>query len=291
MKRHPVLVFVLLALIFSWSLIIPVALASHGKITLPSGAAKAVKYFAYAPVLAALIVTFLAGGVGALRSLLGRFGRWRVGLGWYAIAIVLPILPLVLHMLFGGGGPQFTVITEPQPGTTTPTLTPLNPWAQILPILWYELLKSKVFADELAWRGFLLPQMQRRMNALLASIMVGAVWCLSLLPLVFVKSGPSAGLQWIYLALGTVATSVTFTWIFNSSKGSLLTVVLFSLSNAVVDAFLQAAGVQNVLLVITNVGVAAIVVALAGPKHLTRDPARAAAAIADDPHSPTQETA
>ena len=195
MKRHPVFVFLLVTMFFSWAWLIPLALASHGKISFPVRPANAAVFSAYGPVLAALIVTFMMGGAGGLRILLGRFGRWRVGMHWYVLAVLLPVLPLVLHMLFGGGGPHFAAMTEPPAGTSTPTLTPLNPWAQILPLVWFEVLKSKIFAEELAWRGFLLPQLQRGMNALLASILVAGVWCLSLLPLVFVKGSPSAGLQ------------------------------------------------------------------------------------------------
>src|ERR1051326_2851576 len=161
MKRHPVLVFVLLTIILSWAWLVPLALSSHDVISFPVPPARAAVYSAYGPVLAALIVTFATGGLGGLQNLLGRFGRWRAGLHWYAMAVLLPVLPLVLHLVFGGGAPHFAAAPEPLPGATAPTLTPLNPWAQILPLIWMETLKSKVFADELAWRGFLLPQMQR----------------------------------------------------------------------------------------------------------------------------------
>jgi membrane protease YdiL (CAAX protease family) len=289
MKRHPVLVFVLLTLIFSWVWLIPLALASHETISFPVSRARAALYSAYGPGLAALIVTLLIGGVDGLRNLLGRFVRWRAGLQWYVIAVLLPVLPLALHMLFGGSGPHFASETEPQAGATAPTLTPLNAWAQIMPLIGIEIWRSKVFIGELAWRGFLLPQMQRGMSALLASILVGAVWCLSILPLVFERGGPYAGVQWFFMALGIVASSVTYTWIFNNSNGSLLTAVLFNLSNAVTGVFILAAGVQNLLFLLSNLGVAALVVVLAGPRYLTRDPDGAARAIADDPNCPAQQ--
>src|SRR5262245_37761896 len=127
MKRHPVLVFVLLTLILSWAWLIPVALASHGTIRLPLPAHKALIFSAYGPVLAALIATYMIGGLGGLQNLLGRFLRCRVGLQWYLIALLLPILPLLLHLLFGGSAPHFTEIRDPGPGAATPALTQLNP--------------------------------------------------------------------------------------------------------------------------------------------------------------------
>src|SRR5436309_2938796 len=112
MKRHPVLVFVLLTLLLSWTWLVPLALASHGRIAFPVAPARAVVYAAYGPVLAALIVTFRIGGVGGLRNLLGRFGRWDVGAHWYLIAVLLPLLPLALHLIFGGGAPRFAMMAE-----------------------------------------------------------------------------------------------------------------------------------------------------------------------------------
>ena len=47
--------------------------------------------FALGPFLAAIIVTAVTRGTAGLKALLSRMVRWRVGLGWYAAALLLPV--------------------------------------------------------------------------------------------------------------------------------------------------------------------------------------------------------
>lgn len=57
------------------------------------------------PALAAIVVVAIVGGKAGLKDLLGRVLRWRVGIGWYALALGLPaVLALAavgLHLLLG----------------------------------------------------------------------------------------------------------------------------------------------------------------------------------------------
>jgi hypothetical protein len=46
--------------------------------------------FAFGPLIAALVVVVLAGGRTGLRAWWRDSTRWRGGLGWYALAILLP---------------------------------------------------------------------------------------------------------------------------------------------------------------------------------------------------------
>lgn len=46
----------------------------------------------YAPSSAALLVVAFIPGAGGVRSLLGQLRRWRVNPGWYALALLGPVV-------------------------------------------------------------------------------------------------------------------------------------------------------------------------------------------------------
>ena len=80
-RRHPVIWFAALSIVpcpggrgRSTSLgLIPVPVASFG------------------PFLAALVVLAVTEGKPGIVGLLRRMGRWRVGVGWYYVALALPV--------------------------------------------------------------------------------------------------------------------------------------------------------------------------------------------------------
>jgi hypothetical protein len=80
--------------------------------------------------------------------------------------------------------------------------------------------------EELAWRGFALPRLLTRHNALVASLVLGTLWGLWHLPLVWTE-GATMYQQPIWLFLADIlAKSVLFTWVFLHTRGSVLLAVL-----------------------------------------------------------------
>src|SRR6476660_9555466 len=78
-KSRPVLTFFVLAYAISWSASVGYAL---GVFQIP--------ILAFGPFLAAIIVTALADGRQGVKVLLLKLVQWRVGLVWYAVALLLP---------------------------------------------------------------------------------------------------------------------------------------------------------------------------------------------------------
>jgi hypothetical protein len=72
-RRHPVVTFFALAIVFSWSIEVPLALQRQGQ--LPTSLPYALHYAAaFGPLLAAVLVTLVMYGSGGLCELgLGRF--------------------------------------------------------------------------------------------------------------------------------------------------------------------------------------------------------------------------
>jgi membrane protease YdiL (CAAX protease family) len=82
--------------------------------------------------------------------------------------------------------------------------------------------------EEPGWRGFLLPRLQSRFSPLMATTLVWLPWAVWHLPLDFTRPGGwslSAILQLRGPAL--LGVSILITWLYNRSRGALLSPVLF----------------------------------------------------------------
>ena len=93
--------------------------------------------------------------------------------------------------------------------------------------------------EEIGWRGFALPRLQRRHGPLVAALVLGVLWALWHLPQFLVPtwaaSSGGGGVSGIALfVLVAVAFSVVLSWVFNNTRGGLLIVVLVHTS---IDAF------------------------------------------------------
>lgn len=85
------------------------------------------------------------------------------------------------------------------------------------------------FGEEVGWRGFALPRLQTKMNALTASIVLTLFWALWHLPLFFYRPGyttmDTAGIfGWVFSLL---TGSILLTWLYNSSRASIFICAVF----------------------------------------------------------------
>ena len=85
------------------------------------------------------------------------------------------------------------------------------------------------FGEEVGWRGFALPRLQNKSRALTASIVLTVFWALWHGPLFFYRSGyttmNTAGiLGWVFSLL---TGSILLTWLYNSSRASILICAVF----------------------------------------------------------------
>jgi membrane protease YdiL (CAAX protease family) len=202
LKRHDLIAYLVLAFVLSWWTW-PFVLANP----------ESVAMLPYGPIIAVFVVLALTRGWAGVRELLLSIVRWRVGLGWYAVALLLPVaillVALYLTALFGGASP------------TAADFAGL--YALPLVFLTTTLINGP-FTEEPGWRGFLLPRLQSEYSPLIASLIVGAIWASWHLPLLLSDpTGQRPPLQFIVLV---VAQSVVFTWVYNGTRGSVLLVIL-----------------------------------------------------------------
>ena len=85
------------------------------------------------------------------------------------------------------------------------------------------------FGEEVGWRGFALPRIQNKFNALNASLILTVFWAFWHIPLFFYRPGYTtmgfAGIMgWVFSLL---TGSILLTWLYNSSKASILICAVF----------------------------------------------------------------
>src|ERR687894_3153916 len=196
-KRHPLVVFFVLAYALTWPLVPLVSVS-------PLWGFPAL----FGPALAAVIVAALTDGRAGLGDLLGRMVRWRVGARWYAVALGLPmVLALTtagLHLLLGA--------------QTSVNFGGLSVLSFVVFVL--------IVGEELGWRGYALPRLLAERSALAASLILGTLWGAWHLPTFFVLGAPQYGLPFLAFLLFTVAYSVLFTWVYLHTRGSVLIATL-----------------------------------------------------------------
>jgi membrane protease YdiL (CAAX protease family) len=212
--------------------------------------------------IAAIVVVAMTEGRRGVVALLRQLTRWRIGWRWYAVALGLPIASTLS-----------AVYLNVRFGAPAPTADQLAGWPSILALLpvYFFLFGA---AEELGWRGYILPRLQRRHGALLATLLLAAISILWHAPLFLAGSIPWSDLAFI------VAGYIVLTWLYNSTGGSVLLVML---SHATLNAisgefFLQMfAGVDaerfGWLQAALYGAVALIVVVQTGPARLSSRPA------------------
>jgi uncharacterized protein len=145
--------------------------------------------------------------------------RWRVGLGWFPLASLSPIVLFGVAALVGcaanGQWPNLALLGE------VDYLPYLGIGGAFL--LW---LLTFGLGEELGGRGFALRRLQLGHSALTATLLLGLVWALWHLPAFFYKDtyvamGLAAGLPLLLLSI--LAASIVFTWLYNSTHSGLLT--------------------------------------------------------------------
>ena len=252
-KRHPLIAFFVLAFALSW----------WGWILYAFGLYPA-PIASFGPFLAALVVLAITQGKSGIGGLLRRMVRWRVGIRWYAVALLLPVgialAATALNVLLGA---------------RAPSAADLGGWTGLFSTFAFVLLIPAAGGtwEEPGWRGFALPRLQAGRSALVASLILGAVWALWHLPFV-VATGQMGGWDIVII----LAWTLVLTWVYNGTGGSVLIVMLFhAMFNTVSGSFISPlafSGADSVrqswLLAAVWCAVAVAVVMWAGPKHLSR---------------------
>lgn len=269
LKRYPVSAGFVLMFAFTWPIDLWAAADSHGwtSVSIPPILPLLV---GYGFVAASLAMTGVVDGRAGIRSLLGRFLIWRIGLWWYAVVLLgaplVDLAAIAVHTVLGGAVPDFT---QPFARQIVGSLD----LGTALPLFFLFVVLTN--GEEIGWRGYALARLQVRHTALIASIVVGVVWAFWHIPK-FLTAGSTQDYSfWLFL-LDSIAKAIIFTWVYNSTRGSLWAVTLLhaSINTSVVFLPIIPAAINDVRPTVIAIGlrclVAIAVVLVAGPARLTR---------------------
>jgi uncharacterized protein len=221
-QRHPIAAFLLLALGSVYVLsVIPILMQYDvipGK-NFPARLGLDMERFSAAVLTlllfgSALLVTYLDGGRRAVRQLFRRILRWRVGIGWWLVAIVaLPMLTVIIAVLLG----DLSVL---------PSRNVL--WRELLGILVAFLLIN--LWEEAAWAGFLQTRLERRHNFFLAAFLTGIPFAAIHMPLQVitgeVRSAVDFAVGFALLMVLVIFVRSLFGMVLRGAANSLLLVAL-----------------------------------------------------------------
>jgi len=212
----------------------------------------------FGPMMAAFTVTGLTQGREGVRLFWQRFWDVRLPGVWLFVSFLLPFLLIAV--------PRFIVVPLGYPlylgWASQPVL--------ILGWLLNNFTRSGGISEEFGWRGYALPILQARWNALISSIVLGVIWTVWHLPLWFLVGSSQQGTSfWMFLA-NLVLTSILYTWLNNNARGSILVAVVFhAIGNTVVQMFPDPT--SNLFYWIVLGLIVILVVAIYGPKKLVRE--------------------
>jgi uncharacterized protein len=251
-RRHRVVAYVALAWAFSW--VYWLSMFARGDVVTPGGEVSQHPGL-FGPMAAAILVTAVALGRSGVMDLVNRMFRWRVALRWYALAA----LPFGLFLL-GIGVLAAT-------GGTVPTLDDLATYSG-LPKLGLAAVALAAFGgamgEEVGWRGFAQPELERRMSFLRASLTVALVWAIWHVPLLpVIESYRQLGLAVVpMLVLGLGSGAIILGWLYDRSGGSILVAALFHFGLNMGSATLAGRGLPAALAT-TGVMIWAVLIVIA----------------------------
>lgn len=262
-RRRPVLYGFVLMFACTWPIDLWAAAGSRGWVSVAVPPVLAI-LVGYGFVVAAVTMTAIVDGRAGVGALLRRFLVWRFGILWYALVLLGPfavdLVGIGITALLHGTAPAFD---EP---FLFRIVGPSFGLAAVPVFLVFDALAN---GEEIGWRGYALPRLQARHSALVASLVIGVVWAVWHVPKFLTEGSAQSYPFWLFL-LDTVAKAIIFTWVFNSTGGSLLSVTLLhaAINTSVVSLPVLPAVTGNadtlVTLIVLHCVIAAVVVAVVG---------------------------
>ena len=240
-QERPIVSFLLLSIGVSWPLW-GLQLVTPPRLFASFGLGFVSFLFGFAPysgpLIAAATLTWLTGG--DLRSWASQIGRWRVAPYWYGFALLLPLLC--------GGGIVIASALFINAPWRIPFLDPLINGRYVFVLTTFVI---SAIGLEAGFRGFALPWLLQRVNALVASVILGVAWAVWSLPQLLLPNSILSAFSIFVYVPALVIFSVLLTYIYNSTNGSVLVAAVLSAGIQTVIGFITLDGLDLAIQLIT----------------------------------------
>jgi membrane protease YdiL (CAAX protease family) len=218
--QHQVLAYVVVAYAFTWLASLPLIFSHHDLFGIHVSK-NLQPVSAFGPLVSAFFVTMAVAGQAGVRELIDRMLRWKVGAVWLLLAAVsMPLLFGVSAGLAKVGGADWPNWSDLGTVDGFPAIGIIGGW--LLQFL------IQGYGEETGWRGFMLPRLQDRRSALVATITLWLVWSAWHAPYFLYKERylDLDPMSMIGFFIGILPGAIIFTWFYNSARGSILVAAL-----------------------------------------------------------------
>jgi len=162
-----------------------------------------------APFSVAILLSYVENKKYGVRNLLKKFCHKRIPIQWYILAI---IIPFVVHF--------FASILDSWRGTNF-----LPPFGNVSERTIVSMIIIFILAgvgEEMGWRGYLLPRLQKKYSSVISSIIVGLVTGFWHLPLFLIRGAFHSNHAFIPFLLLSIAFSFIYTWLMDNTHAVLI---------------------------------------------------------------------
>ena len=259
-KSNELTSYFIIAFVTTWLLVLPLVLSTQGIINVSISSDWHV-LGSIGPIFSALVVTRLVHGKSGLNQIINRLCNWGIGVGWLLVGLLSPILLFILAAIIvrltSGDWPNFAQLTTTEYANLHWVL------GSLLSALAYGI------GEEVGWRGFALPRLQRSMSALKATFILTLFWALWHLPMFFYRFDFSLA-HAVGFFIGMFAGAILLTFFFNSTGGSIFMVAAWHTTWNVVNILGLAVSMDVVSLMSAVVIITAFFIVIVGrPSQLS----------------------
>jgi membrane protease YdiL (CAAX protease family) len=264
-KSYPFISFVILSYLLTWGIGIPMTLLEPSSI--PPNPFDISQIGAIGPAVASLVVIYVNAGKDGLRSFIRQLTKWRIGAIWYLVILLVPLIwsgflpSIVIHLMQYKSLPP---LAGPSYGAPS--------WKYAGWFLLYILIIGGG-QEEIGWRGYLLPHLQLKHNAVISSLVTGIIWSFWHLPFFFIPGSSLLGTPFVGYLIQLTLISFVLTWLYNNTE-SILACILYHTWMNFTGAYLQVGSYTSLSALATLVcqlGILIVIISVYGPKSFRRD--------------------
>ena len=229
------LIFFFMLALIAWLIWGPQALRKFGMIGwAPSLQSPLNAITVWAPTIAAVLVLCRESGSSGVKSLFGQLKKWKAGIGWFLAALLLePARWLAALGIDRALGRAYELKGGILGGVFGEASAYMIPVAVIFTL-------PNALGEELGWRGFALPRLQRRSGALPGTFVIGLFWGFWHIPAWLAWGAAELTFLPVFImVLNAVPAAVIFTWMFNRTGGNIWIPVIYHSSIANKGYFLS----------------------------------------------------
>lgn len=170
--------------------------------------------FVFGGIMPAIIAISLKKKYGSqeeFRSFIENIVNPKHHFAWYILIIILAFISCYLPTIFGGATMQKPLYVA---------------------LISFPIMIVGGGLEEIGWRGFLQPALQKRFSELFSTVIVSVIWAIWHWPLWFIPGTNQTQRDFIAFIITTIAISFLLTTIFNATKSIFMCLIFHALLNS-----------------------------------------------------------